>query len=117
MEEEVEEKEIFVGMLKYSPNIFIIGEFVDDSTLKNACRLFEIPTPDQRGVMYQFHPDPYFTTDKECTICTSDYLMYRIETDTEEKLVREYEQLITNVRMQKAGIVTPLHGIRNANTP
>lgn len=99
---------VFVGMLKYSPNVFVMGELIESDEkywmLKNAVRVFEVPTAEQR-VGYQFHPDPYFTTEKEVRARNDEFLIHRIETDPEDKMLKEYKAFLTNMRMQKAGLV------------
>ena len=105
---------VFVGMVK-GTNLFLLGQVVDKMTLgeqktnkitlKWSARVFEISSGDGR-IGYQFHPDPYFTTDAESEVDLSEFLIHRVEGDQEEKLVREYKNFLTQVRIQKSGLVT-----------
>lgn len=102
------EMSVFVGMVK-GTNLFLLGQVVGEKpgklTLKWAARVFEIPSGEGR-IGYQFHPDPYFTTESEAEVDLGEFLIHRIETNQDEKLVREYKNFLTQVRIQKSGLVT-----------
>lgn len=107
-------RRIFIGMLKNAPNIFIMGEcvdeidsgFMEEALMRNAVRVIEIHAQDGR-VGYQFHSDPYFTVEKESRVCLDDFILHRIETDMNEKIVKDYEGFLTQLRIQKSGLVAP----------
>jgi hypothetical protein len=99
---------VFVGMVK-GTNLFLLGQVVDQGekkiTLKWSARVFEVPSGDGR-IGYQFHPDPYFTNESVAEVDLSEFLIHRVETDSDSKLVREYSNFLTQVRIQKSGLVT-----------
>jgi len=102
---------VFIGMVK-GTSMFVIGQVVDQAglpandwlTLKNVVRIFEVATGENK-IGYQFHPDPYFTNDKESELDRSDFLMSREEQDQDDKLVKEYKNFLTQFRMQRMGMV------------
>jgi hypothetical protein len=102
----MEEMNLFVGMVK-GTNLFLLGEVVDKNpnqvVLRWCVRVFEMPKEGRIG--YQFHPDPYFTTDVESQVDLSEFLIYRIESNQDSKIIREYKNFLTQVRIQKSGLV------------
>jgi hypothetical protein len=98
---------VFVGMIK-GTSMFLMGEPVDnlgDLQLKYAVRVFEMPLEGGR-IGYQFHPDPYFTSDALAHVDLSEFLMWRIESNEDDKMVKEYQNFLTQLRMQKSGLVS-----------
>lgn len=104
-------QKVFVGMIK-GTNIFLLGQVVEQTVgpehapliLKSVVRVLEIPIEGGR-IVYQFHPDPYFTNDCETTVGITEFLMWRTEDNPEDRMVREYNNFLTQLRMQKSGLV------------
>lgn len=102
-------RKVFVGMVKSTPGLLMMGEVAlrqeKEVTLVNAVRVFEIQNENRIG--YHFHVDPYFTVEKPVHIDLGDFLISRFEDDGDDKLVREYDEFLSKVRLQRSGLVRP----------
>lgn len=107
MEARSEFQGIFVGMIK-NINIFLMANVVTRENeksfiVKGVARVFEISGEGKIG--YQFHPDPYFTNESCSHLDTSEFTVWRIEKNSDEKMVKDYFNFIQVLRMQKSGLI------------
>jgi len=107
MEMQSEFQGIFVGLVR-NINLFVMANVITRETensfvVKGVARVFEIQGEGKIG--YQFHPDPYFTNDAQTHLDTSDFMLWRVEKNVDEKMVKDYFNFMQQLRMQKAGLV------------
>lgn len=101
---------VFVGLSKYG--YFVIGQMKTDTvvfkndgiTLNNIVRLYEVQSETGKIAM-QFHPDPYFMTDETSTLNGSDFIMYRLCDNQEDKVYKDYQEFLTKLNLQRSGLI------------
>lgn len=106
------ELNVFIGMMASAPNLFFMGQAqgvvrpdARMAELTGVVRVFEVPDQEQKKVGYQFHPDPYFTADSVANIRLDDFVIWKVVSNQDDKIVKEYRNFLMQFRFQRAGLV------------